>query len=80
MQIKLLTLALKPRGDVLRSKKQGYQRPHKKDLCPPKIYKKNILPISWVILVKQPENMVDGQQSSGVPLREVLDPLNVIQK
>ena len=31
------TLALKPRGDVTRSPKQGYQWPHKKDSCPPKI-------------------------------------------
>ena len=30
------TLALKPRGDVTRSLKQGYQWPHKKDSCPPK--------------------------------------------
>ena len=34
---KLLTLALKPRGGYARSPKQGYQWPHKKDLCPPKI-------------------------------------------
>ena len=34
------TLALKPRGDVIRSPKQGYQRPHKKDSCPPKNFKK----------------------------------------
>ena len=32
------TLALKPRGDVIRSPKQGYQWPHKKDLCPPNIF------------------------------------------
>ena len=32
------TLALKPRGDVARSLKQGYQWPHKKDSCPLKIY------------------------------------------
>ena len=31
-----ITLALKPRGDVTRSPKQGYQWPHEKDLCPPK--------------------------------------------
>ena len=30
------TLALKPRADVTRSPKQGYQWPHKKDLCPTK--------------------------------------------
>ena len=34
------TLALKPRGDATRSPKQGYQWPHEKDLCPPKIFKK----------------------------------------
>ena len=30
------TLALKPRGHVTRSPKQGHQWPHKKDSCPPK--------------------------------------------
>ena len=30
------TLALKPRTDVTRSPKQGYQWPHEKDLCPQK--------------------------------------------
>ena len=30
------TLALKPRGEVTRIPKQGYQWPHKKDSCPPK--------------------------------------------
>ena len=36
------TLALKPRGDVTRSPNQEYRWPHKKSLCPPKIYfKKN---------------------------------------
>ena len=34
------TLALKPRGDITRSPKQGYQWPYKKDSCPPKILKK----------------------------------------
>ena len=34
------TLALKPRGDVTRSPKQGYQWIQEKDLCPPKIYLK----------------------------------------
>ena len=33
------TLALKPRADVTRSPKQGYQWPHEKDLCPPKFLK-----------------------------------------
>ena len=36
------TLALKPRADVTRSPKQGYQWPHKKDSCPTKILKKNV--------------------------------------
>ena len=31
------TLTLKPRADVTRSPKQGYQWPHKKDSCPTKI-------------------------------------------
>ena len=42
MQAKESILALKPRADVTRSPKQGYQCPHKKDLCPPNtIFKKN---------------------------------------
>ena len=36
------TLALKPRADVTRSPKQGYQWPHKKDMRPPKIKKENV--------------------------------------
>ena len=36
------TLALKPREDVTRSPKQGYQWPHEKDLCPPKKIKKDL--------------------------------------
>ena len=35
------TLALKSKADVTRSPKLGYQWPHKKDWCPPKIKKKN---------------------------------------
>ena len=31
------TLALKPKADVTRSPKQGYQWPHEKDLCSSKI-------------------------------------------
>ena len=38
------TLALKPRADITRSPKQGYQWPHKKDLCPQKFFEKNV---SW---------------------------------
>ena len=42
-RIRLPTLALKPRGNVTRSPKQGYQWPHKKESCPPKIFfKKNL--------------------------------------
>ena len=43
--IRLSTLVLKPRGDITRSPKQGYQWPHKKDLCPPNFFLifKNIL-------------------------------------
>ena len=32
------TLSLKPRGDVTRSPKQGYQWFHEKDLCPPNFF------------------------------------------
>ena len=32
--------SFKPTADVPRSPKQGYQWPHEKDLCPPKIKKK----------------------------------------
>ena len=35
------TLALKPRGDVTRNPKQGYQWPPKKDMCPPKTFLTN---------------------------------------
>ena len=41
VRIRLPTLALKPRGGVTRSTKQGYQWPQKKDLCPPKNLKQN---------------------------------------
>ena len=36
------TLALKSRGDVTRSPKQGYQWPHKKDSCTQIFFKKNL--------------------------------------
>ena len=39
------TLTLKPRGDVTRSPKQGYQWPHKKHSCPPKIKKKKLFTV-----------------------------------
>ena len=36
------TLALKPRGDVTRNPKHGYQWPTKKDMCPPKTFLKKL--------------------------------------
>ena len=39
-QVRESTLALKPRAYFTRSPKQGYQWPHKKDLCPTKFIKK----------------------------------------
>ena len=39
------TLALKPRTDVTRSSKLGYQWPHKKDSWPSKTSKKNV---TWI--------------------------------
>ena len=42
VRIRLPIRALIPRGDVTRNPKQGYQWPHKKDLCPPKIFLKNL--------------------------------------
>ena len=35
--LRLPTVALKPRGDITRSLKQGYQLSHKTDMCPTKI-------------------------------------------
>ena len=40
---KSATLALKPRKDITRSPKQGYQCLHKIDLCSPKVYFKKIV-------------------------------------
>ena len=34
--------ALKPKADITRSPKQGFQWPHEKDLCPPKIFGKKM--------------------------------------
>ena len=42
IQLRGSTLVLKPRTDITRSSKQGYQWPHKKDWRPPKIKKKKI--------------------------------------
>ena len=36
------TLALKPRADITRSPKQGYQWPHEKNLCPQIFFKINV--------------------------------------
>ena len=36
VQMRLATLALKPRGDIIIGSKQGYQWRHKKEFCPPK--------------------------------------------
>ena len=36
MKTEVPILALKPRAEVTRSPKYGYQWPHKEDLCPPK--------------------------------------------
>ena len=44
VQIRLPTLALKPRGDAIRSPKQWYQWFHKKDLCPPPFF----IPKNWI--------------------------------
>ena len=56
-------LALKPRADVTRSPKQGYQWPHEKDSRPPKIIKKTFdcLPSNEVILTsfsRQTNNLI----------------------
>ena len=54
------TLALKPRGDIIRSPKQGYQWPHKEDSCPPKIKKKiiQIMSVSYRINNDYPRQRV----------------------
>ena len=44
--MRLPTLALKPRGDVTISRKQGYQWPHKKNSCPPKLFLKSFISLS----------------------------------
>ena len=38
-------LVLKPRADITRSPKEGYQWPHKKDLCPPIFF---FLKLTWL--------------------------------
>ena len=52
MQVRESTLALKPRADVARSPKRGYQWPHKKDLCPAKFFLKN-KQFYWVLSEKE---------------------------
>ena len=49
------TLALKPRGDVTRSPKQGYQWPHKKDSCPPNFFLKKKVPSKGVVFLDRLE-------------------------
>ena len=41
------SLAMKPRGDVTRSLKQGHQWPHKKDSCSSKIKKQKLKSQNW---------------------------------
>ena len=53
----LPTLALKPRGDITRSQKNGHQWSHKKDLCPPKIVK-NLNTLLSAILFKKKINIL----------------------
>ena len=48
------TLALKPRADITRSPKQGYQWPHEKDLCPPKNKNKRMLQVWFKWFLSQP--------------------------
>ena len=45
--MRLLTLALKPRGNITRNPKQGYQWPHKKDFCPPKCLTEQVTVRIW---------------------------------
>ena len=71
------TLALKPRGDITRSPKQGYQWPHKKDSCPAKIKKKTLsAPLKLhsflskkTICRSLPPPKISGQKSQKPPLR-----------
>ena len=56
---KHVILALKPREDITRSAKQGYQWPRKKDLdlCPPKIklmQSSSRLDLSKLVITKEP--------------------------
>ena len=44
-------LTLKPRTDVTKSPKQGYQWPHENDLCPPNFFLKILFAISCVLVV-----------------------------
>ena len=57
MGIRLPTMALKPRGDVTRIPKQGYQYPHKMELCPPKI-KENIIHEHIILLILKLNNVI----------------------
>ena len=57
--IRLPTMALKPRPDITRSPKQGYQWSHKKDLCPPKILKKKRISMQMGPSPIQPDKQTD---------------------
>ena len=49
MPMRKFTLDLEPMANVTRSPKQGYQWPHKKDRCPPKLLKKESMYCRFVI-------------------------------
>ena len=67
------TLALKHRADVTRSPKQGYQWPHKKDLCPPKknvketkVDSAGVLTFLFDVNAVEGSGVVEGTGSEGV--------------
>ena len=51
------TLALKPRADITRSPKQGYQWPYEKDMCPTKILKKTKRIMSLIVILVSVETI-----------------------
>ena len=66
VRIRLLIQALKPWRDITRSPKQGYQWPHEKDLCAPKIKKKSsdLAPTYWATI----QNSALGPARSKIPI------------
>ena len=58
------TLALKPMADVTRSPKPGYQWPHKKDLCPTKILKKQLAVDDFVTFSSNFSNCLHGWKTN----------------